>query len=71
MLPAVPTKAERAIADAQVQANSTAIAMFERRLNDLRLPDGVVSVIAAEAGENVRVCDRRSWSQYAARAPQS
>lgn len=32
MLPAVPTKQERAIADAQVQANSTAIAMLERRL---------------------------------------
>lgn len=32
MLPAVPTKEERAISDAQVQANSTAIAMFERRL---------------------------------------
>src|SRR5712691_9524314 len=49
-----PTREERAIADAQVQA---AVAVLERRLDKmvLRAPaDGVVSVIAAEVGENVR-----------------
>jgi HlyD family secretion protein len=51
-----PTKEERAIADAQVQAAAAAIAVLERRLEKmiLRAPiDGVVSVIAAEPGENV------------------
>ncbi|MET4278882.1 MULTISPECIES: HlyD family efflux transporter periplasmic adaptor subunit [unclassified Bradyrhizobium] len=45
----------RAIADAQVQA--AAVTVLERHLNKmmLRAPaDGVVSVIAAEVGENVR-----------------
>jgi HlyD family secretion protein len=52
-----PTREERAIADAQVQAAATAVAVLERRLDKmiLRAPaDGVVSVIAAEVGENVR-----------------
>jgi HlyD family secretion protein len=52
-----PTREERAIADAQVQAAATAVAVLERRLEKmiLRAPaDGVVSVIAAEVGENVR-----------------
>jgi HlyD family secretion protein len=51
-----PTKEERAIADAQVQAAAAAVAVLERRLEKmiLRAPvDGVVSVIAAEPGENV------------------
>ena len=46
-----------AIADAQVQAAAAAVAVLERRLDKmvLRAPaDGVVSVIAAEVGENVR-----------------
>ncbi|MEN3349355.1 MAG: HlyD family secretion protein [Bradyrhizobium sp.] len=52
-----PTKEERAIADAQVQAAAAAVAVLERRLDKmiLRAPaDGVVSVVAAEVGENVR-----------------
>jgi HlyD family secretion protein len=52
-----PTREERAIADAQVQAAAAAITVLERRLDKmvLRAPaDGVVSVIAAEVGENVR-----------------
>lgn len=52
-----PTKEERAIADAQVQAAAAAVAVLDRRLDKmvLRAPvDGVVSVIAAEVGENVR-----------------
>jgi HlyD family secretion protein len=52
-----PTKEERAIADAQVQAAAAAVGVLERRLDKmvLRAPaDGVVSVIAAEVGENVR-----------------
>jgi HlyD family secretion protein len=52
-----PTLEERAIADAQVQAAATAVIVLERRLDKmaLRAPvDGVVSVIAAELGENVR-----------------
>jgi HlyD family secretion protein len=52
-----PTKEERAIADAQVQAAATAVAVLERRLEKtiLRAPaDGIVSVIVAEVGENVR-----------------
>jgi HlyD family secretion protein len=51
-----PTREERAIADAQVQAAASALAVLERRLNKtvLRAPaDGVVSVIVAEIGENV------------------
>src|ERR1700744_2069183 len=52
-----PTREERAIADAQVQAAAAAGAGLERRLDKmiLRAPtDGVVSVIVAEVGENVR-----------------
>ena len=48
---------QRAIADAQVQAAAAALAVLERRLDKtvLRAPaDGVVSVIVAEIGENVR-----------------
>jgi len=51
-----PTREERAIADAQVQAASAAVAVLERRLDKmiLRAPaDGVVSVISAEVGENI------------------
>ena len=46
-----PTREERAIADAQVQAAASAVTVLERRLDKmvLRAPaDGVVSVIAAE-----------------------
>jgi HlyD family secretion protein len=52
-----PTKEERAIADAQVQAAAATLAVLERHLDKtiLHAPaDGVVSVIAAEVGENVR-----------------
>jgi HlyD family secretion protein len=52
-----PTKEERAIADAQVKAAAAALAVLERRLQKtiLRAPaDGVVSVIVAEVGENIR-----------------
>ena len=52
-----PTREERAIADAQVKAAASALAVLERRLDKtiLRAPaDGVVTVIVAEVGENVR-----------------
>jgi HlyD family secretion protein len=52
-----PTREEREIADAQVQAAAAALAVLERRLDKmiLRAPaDGVVSVVVAEVGENVR-----------------
>jgi HlyD family secretion protein len=52
-----PTKEERFIADAQVKAAAAALSVLERRLDKtiLRAPaDGVVSVIVAEVGENVR-----------------
>ena len=52
-----PTQEERAIADAQVQVAAGAVTVLERRLDKmvLRAPaDGVVSVIAAEVGEDVR-----------------
>jgi HlyD family secretion protein len=52
-----PTREERAIADAQLQAAAAAVIVLERRLDKmvLRAPaDGVVSVVAAEVGENVR-----------------
>jgi HlyD family secretion protein len=51
-----PTAEERAIADAQVKAAATALAVLERRLEKttLRAPaDGIVTVIVAEVGENV------------------
>jgi HlyD family secretion protein len=52
-----PTKEERAIADAQVKAAAASVAVLERRLEKmiLRAPaEGVVSVVAAEMGENIR-----------------
>jgi HlyD family secretion protein len=52
-----PTREERAIADAQVRAAATAVVVLERRLEKmtLRAPvDGVVTVVAAEVGENIR-----------------
>jgi HlyD family secretion protein len=52
-----PTREERTIADAQVKAAAAAVAVLERRLEKmiLRAPtDGVVSVVVAEVGENVR-----------------
>lgn len=53
-----PTREERAIAASQVQAASAAVAVLERRLDKMvmRAPtDGVVSVVVAEVGENIRV----------------
>jgi HlyD family secretion protein len=52
-----PTREERAIADAQVEAASSAVRVLERRLEKtvLRAPSaGVVTVIVAEVGEAVR-----------------
>jgi HlyD family secretion protein len=52
-----PTREERAIADAQVKAAASALAVIERHLDKtiLRAPaEGVVSVIVAEVGENIR-----------------
>src|ERR1700688_4272792 len=52
-----PTREERSIADAQVQAAAAAVTVLERRLDKmvLRAPaDGGVSSIAAGGGENVR-----------------
>jgi len=52
-----PTREERAIADTEVKAAATALAVLERRLDKtiLRAPaDGVVAVIVAEIGENIR-----------------
>jgi HlyD family secretion protein len=52
-----PTREQLAIADAQVRAAASALAVLERRLDKttLRAPaDGIVSVIVAEIGENVR-----------------
>jgi HlyD family secretion protein len=52
-----PTKEERAIAEAQVKSAAASVAVLERRLEKmiLRAPtDGVISVVAAEVGENVR-----------------
>jgi len=51
-----PTKEERAVADAQVKAAASALAVLEWRLDKtiLRAPaDGIVSVIVAEVGENI------------------
>jgi HlyD family secretion protein len=51
-----PTREERAIADAQVEAAAAALAVLERRLDKtiLRAPaDGIVGVIVAEVGENI------------------
>jgi HlyD family secretion protein len=52
-----PTREERAIADAQVEAASAAVHVLERRLEKtvLRAPsEGVVTVIVVEVGEAVR-----------------
>jgi HlyD family secretion protein len=52
-----PTREQRAIADAQVEAASSALRVLERRLEKtvLHAPsDGVVTVIVAEVGEAVR-----------------
>jgi len=52
-----PTNEERAIADAQVREAMAALAVLERRLQKTILTapaDGVVSVIVAEIGENIR-----------------
>ena len=52
-----PTKEERFIAEAKVQAAAAALAVLERHLSKtvLHSPvDGIVSVIVAESGENVR-----------------
>jgi HlyD family secretion protein len=52
-----PTREERLIADAEVKAAASALAVLERRLDKtiLRAPaDGIVTVIVAEVGENVR-----------------
>jgi biotin carboxyl carrier protein len=52
-----PTREQRVIADAQVEAATSALTVLERRLAKtvLRAPaDGVVAVIVAEVGENVR-----------------
>jgi len=49
-----PTREQRVIADAQVQAAAAAVGVLERRLAKtvLRAPaDGTVSVIVAEVGE--------------------
>jgi HlyD family secretion protein len=51
-----PTKEERAIADAQVKAAASTLAVLERQLDKtiLRAPaDGAVSVIVGEVGENI------------------
>jgi HlyD family secretion protein len=51
-----PTREQLAIADAQVRAAASALAVLERRLDKttLRAPaDGIVSMIVAEIGENV------------------
>jgi HlyD family secretion protein len=51
-----PTREERAIADAQVQAATAALAVLERQLEKtiMRAPaDGTVTVVVAEIGENV------------------
>jgi HlyD family secretion protein len=52
-----PTHEQRTIADAQVKAAASALAVLERRLEKTMLhapADGVVSVIVTEVGENIR-----------------
>jgi multidrug resistance efflux pump len=52
-----PTREERAIADARVEAAASALSVLERRLDKtiLRAPaDGIVSVIVGEVGEAIR-----------------
>jgi HlyD family secretion protein len=53
-----PISEQRAIADAQVKAAAAALAVLDRRLEKtlLRSPaDGIVTVVVAEVGENIRV----------------
>jgi multidrug efflux pump subunit AcrA (membrane-fusion protein) len=62
-----PTQEQRTIADAQVKAAASALAVLERRLEKtvLHAPaDGVVSVIVTEVGENIRL-DRQLRPQEA------
>jgi HlyD family secretion protein len=52
-----PTQEERGIADAQVKAAASGLAVLKRRLEKtiVRAPaDGVISVIVTEVGENIR-----------------
>jgi HlyD family secretion protein len=52
-----PTREQRAIADAQVQAAVAALAVLEQRLSKTTLlapADGVVTVVVAEVGEAIR-----------------
>ena len=73
-----PTREERAIADAQVKAAATALAVLERRLEKtiLRAPaNGFVTVIVAEIGENIHAgqpvlaieADGKRWLSFNAR----
>jgi HlyD family secretion protein len=73
-----PTKEERLIADAQVQAAAAALAVLERHLGKtvLRSPvDGLVNVVVAQVGENVRAgqpvlaiaATGRQWMSFNAR----
>lgn len=76
-----PTREQRVIADAQVEAANAALRILERRLEKtiLRAPsDGVVTVIVAEEGEAVRVGQpvmtiddpRKRWLSFNAREDQ-
>ena len=73
-----PTREERAVADAQVKAATTALAVLERHLDKtiLRAPaDGIVTVIVAEVGENIHPGEpvlaieepRKRWLSFNAR----
>jgi HlyD family secretion protein len=73
-----PTKEERLIADSQVQAAAAALAVLERHLGKtvLRSPvDGLVNVVVAQVGENVRAgqpvlaiaATGRPWMSFNAR----
>jgi HlyD family secretion protein len=73
-----PTREQRTIADAQVDAASAALGVLERRLEKtvLRAPsDGIVTVIVAELGEAVRAGQpvltieepRKRWLSFNAR----
>jgi HlyD family secretion protein len=73
-----PTREERVIADAQVEAAESALAVLERRLDKtvLRAPvDGTVSVIVAEVGENIHAGEQvlvidaagKQWLSFNAR----
>jgi HlyD family secretion protein len=73
-----PTREEKGIADAEVQAAAAALAVLEQHLGKtvLRAPaDGVVSVMVAEIGENVHpgqpvlviAAARQQWLSFNAR----